>query len=379
MKSSWLQTGVLLSIIQAVAGCQAPESARIMALALQPTGAIVTDIEASAWQLKVNGSKVQIQKVSPPSEVMNRPVKWVFVLLPVRDPIFRKLTLLSIATFLKTLPPSDSVLMVVQGEKGLACLTPGFTRRPSLWAAALDKAIPEFQAGLHQNSPSLLLPPSPLQEAPEDPKPLLAALERLEKATFYRQLADIRSSRSFKDDYVDVPNTMVRVTGSRYERLRGWTRTAVETLRSLDALVQTLSQEPGEKQVVLFSRNELDDLGSPLWTRDQLQLDVSDMSSTVRLALVNTGKEFAASGMTFHFVSGSGLGYAGALGEAASATGGFSAFFQQNLPARMTSTLETWVNRYEISFALPAATARPAKVELEVPGRNLKLFAPTAY
>lgn len=375
----WFQIAALCSIVQVLAGCQEAGSSRIMALALQPSGTIAIDIDPSAWQVKVNGAKVQVQKVAPPSEVVSRPVKWVFVLLPVRDPMFRKLTLLSIGSFLKTLPPSDSVLMVVQGEKGLTCLTPGFTRRPSLWAAALERAIPEFQAGLHQNAATFLLPPAPLQEPQEDPAPLAAMMDRLEKATLSRQLADTRSSRSFKDDYVDVPNTMVRVVGSRYERLRGWTRTAVETLKSLEAMIQAVSRETGEKQVVLFSRNELDDLGSPLWARDQLELDVADMSSTVRLALVNAGKAFTRSGMTIHLVSGSGLGYPGALGEAALATGGFSAFFQQSLPARMASTLETWVNRYEITFQLPAGTVHPSKVKLELPGTTFKVFAPTEF
>lgn len=378
MNCRFLPFAACIWLSQTFSPCQEPPPCKIKALVLQADGAVAENIPPQAWTLKVDGKSVAVQSVTPPSEVTKRPVKWVFVLMPVRDPRFRKLTLRSIATFMKTLPPSDSVLLVVQDGKGLQSLTPGFTQRPSLWVKALERAMTDFQAGLHQNVTAFSVPVSPTQEPQEDRNPLLAFLEKIEKSELSRQLADTRSSRNFKEDYVDLPNGMARVTGSRYERLRGWTRTAVETLKSLDTLAQALGREPGEKQVVLFSRNELDDLGSPLWTRNQLELDVSNMSSTTRLALLRTSNSFTGAGLTLHLISGSGLGYAGALGETAHATGGFAAFFQPTLPERLVSTLETWVNRYELSFQLPAGLNRPAKIEVEIAGKNLRLFAPTA-
>lgn len=379
MNCRFLPFVACLWLTQTFSPCQEPAPCKIKALLLQPNGAAAENLPPQEWKLKLDGKSIALQNVTPPSEVAKRPIKWALVLMPVRDPRFRELTLLSIATFMRTLSPSDSVLLVMQDEKGLQSLTPGFTRRPSLWAHALERAMTDFQAGLHQNVTSFTMPVSPAQEPEEDKKPILAFLEKLEKTKLNRQLADTRSSRSFKEDYIDVPDTMVRVTGSRYERLRGWTRTAVETLKSLDTFAQALGREPGEKQVVIFSRNELDDLGSPLWTRDQLELDVSNMRSTTSLALLRTSNSFAGAGLTLHLISGSGLGYAGALGETAHATGGFTAFFQQTLPERLASTLETWVNRYELSFLVPAGVNRPTRIEVEVSAKNLRVFAPAVF
>jgi hypothetical protein len=375
----WVLAGVCLWGTQSLARCEEPKAQSIKVLALQPDGKPAGNLAQRDWTLKIAGKEVSVKEVLPPSEVSKRPVKWTIVLMPVWDPKVRQITLVSVANFLKGLPASDSALIVMQGEKGLQCLTPGFTRRPTLWASALERAITEFRAGLRSNTLTFTLPASPTAEPAEEKKPIQALLDQLGSIEMKRQMEDARSHRSFKEDYVEARTGLREVPGARFEKLKGWTRTVVSTLSSLDALAQAVANEPGEKQVIVFSRNEVDDLGSPLWLRDQGQIEVADMIASVRQAISKTRDNFALAGVTFHLVSGAGLGYSGALGEVAQATGGFSLFFQQSMPERLGQALESWVNRYEISFQWPAEAKRPAPLEVSASGANLRLFAPAMH
>ena len=358
-----------------LAGADAPDALRLKVLVVGAKGA-VEDIAAPEWKLEVAGKSVKVASQRPPAEMGKAVQKWVFVLLPIRAPEYRSVALKAIATFMTGLPASDSVLVVLRTEKGLECLTPGFTTRPSLWAKALDTALETLPAKLKgRPEPTFSLPATPGAEPEESMAPVQAFLTKLAAKKLEKRADDGNDGRqSLTETY--SPQDLV-----------GHTITTARTLASLERLAEAVAKETGEKHLVLFSRNEMDDLANPVWSRAAQTADSRDtmngklqielMMRDVILAQVALKQNLAQLGLDLHCVAAPAASYGGAFSDMALATGGNTYSFDADLPARMSQWLSLWALRYELNVTLPAGTGRPAKVSLDNPRKGTRMFAPS--
>ncbi|MDP2875881.1 MAG: hypothetical protein Q8O00_06830 [Holophaga sp.] len=388
LKALSYSTTLLIGLSAATATAQS--TMRIKALALGEKG-VVEDIKPKDWSIKIGGKVTSVVSQRLPAELGKEGQKWAFVFLPVRDPETRKIAVQSVATFMSTLPATDSALIVIRNSNGLDCLTPGFTTRPSLWKNALGRVIKELPSRLDGN-PSLAftLPTSPEIEKEEDIEPIQAFLRELSTEKVDRRADDVTSKlTSIVDSY-------------SIESLGGYAKTISRTLESIEQMAETISKVQGEKHFIVFSKCEIDDLSNPAWGRKVTQmssgglkametnevmasrdvlnskLQTEMMIRDVTLARISLSAKFAQLGLTLHSVGNPGASFAGAFGEAAQASGGFQFRFDSNFVTRFCQLLPLWATRYELEVALPPEPGSPIKIVVETSRKKVQTYAPSA-
>lgn len=368
----------------------AAEPLHLRALAFNADGSVAMDLKAGDWKVTLAGQEARVVSQAGPAETSKASLGWVFVLLPIQNPDLRKLSLVSIARFMETLPVGDKVLVTAWGTRGLECLTPGLTTRPSLWAAALDRLVEELPARLVGDpKDGFLRPPSPSGEPAESMAPVQTFLRKVQPMAFKRLPDDLKSRRNIIEDYAP-------------QQLPGMATVARGALGALAALGDYLAGVPGEKHVVVFSRNEIDDLGSPVWSeaiarsgargakRTDLGrglfsadresndlLQVQNMVAEVTLARLRVRDAFAREGITLHNVTSTGRAYDGALGDSVMASGGHTFHFTDDLPQTLSTGLGLWTQCYQLAVEGPADPRRPMNVNLSAERKGLKLIAPS--
>lgn len=360
----------------------------LRALPLDAKG-VVGDLAPGDWKVMVGGKDVKVVAQRTPAQLGQEGQKWVFVLLPVRGPEFRLLAVQSIATFLATLPPSDAVLVVARTAKGMECLTPGFTIRPSLWVKALDTALTVLPGKLTGSVESTFTLPSAGVEKPEEMAPLQAFLKTLPDRKLEKRGEDVISGRTSVIQAYSV------------DGLGSSAKTVTLTMDAVDKVLESLVPVAGEKHVVVFSRNEIDDLSNPVWAQkvstmrsgglgveskmnivpgrdvQNTKLQTEMMIRDVTLARVAMKNVAAKVGVTVHSVGGVGETYTGGFGEVALGSGGSNFRMENELPNRLAQNLNLWATRYDLTVDLPAEASRPAKIQVETTRKGIKLFAPT--
>jgi hypothetical protein len=330
--------------------------------------------------------------------------RWVLAYLPVRDAQIRTLTMDATLQFLKRLPQGDPVLIVLRTEKGLECLTPGFTARPSLWVPALERLLSGFPTRLlGRPEPAFALPPSPPETAPEGMQALLQFEAKYLKEGFRTSADDVSNKRS-----AGSQNLMALYPP---EQLGGWAQTVVRALGGLETMVGALGGSPIPTQLVLFSNNEIEDLADPAWRAQSMRspndtgsfsnsnltatssrgtfigfrdtanssLQIDLMNADIQKAIASLTTRTLQSGVTVHTVGGTKPSYLGAFQGLATGTGGNAFNFHATLPPRLSQNLLLWAARYELEFnPLPEGPA-PQRVELTAARKGLKLYAPTHW
>lgn len=370
-------------------GLAGAETLTIKVLPLDARG-IADGLKPADWKVQIAGKGADVVSLRTPADLGKEGQKWAFVLLPVRDPDFRQVVLQSIATFMASLPPSDSALVVMRAANGLECLTPGFTTRPSLWGKALTLAAGTWSGKLEGNpNAAFSLPPSPANEPQEGMDAVNALLAGGLGRAMAREAQDSTSRRkSVIGDYAA-------------EELGGMTKTVTAAMEEVERVARALAKADPGTQVVVFSRNEIDDLANPIWAQKVARMSAGGMKAMgrnevlggrdvmnsrlqtemmirdVTLAKVAVKNTFAGLGLTLHSVGGIGESNTGPFGEAAMASGGNTFRLENELPARLTQALNLWATRYELKVAVPAGTSRPAAIKVETGRKDLKLFSPT--
>lgn len=371
-----------------------PGVVQVKVLAMNEKG-VVGDLGPQDWKLKLAGNEAKVVSQRGPAETSKEGQKWVFVLLPIRGTDYRHLTLQAIAEFMKDLPATDSVLLIMRTEKGLECLTPGFTIRPSLWAGALKRAAKDLPTRLTGNpAAAFALTQSPASEAGEGMEPVLGFLKELAAAPPKRSADDAGSrARSIMEDYPT-------------NELGGITTMVKTALLSLESLGEALAKAGGETHLVVFSRGEVDDLANPVWSREVSKMagggltnqgsrggkplglgtdpekeynpkvHTTIMVQEMTLALEALKKKYASLGLSLHSVGGAGAVYGGALAATATNTGGFSFRFGAEFTTQFAQLLPLWASRYELTIAAPAGLSRPATVDVSTSRKGLNLFWP---
>jgi len=338
-------------------------------------GGTVTDLAKADWKVKVGGRDHELTAQRGPTEISSEQQRWVLVFLPIGMPQMRKLALHSAVKFLESLPEGDRALVVVRNAKGLECLTPGFTSRPSLWTQALNVLTNDLPAGLLGNSSATFaLPPSPENEPVEGKETLRAFASQLQNLDLKRQQQDAVARVSLLEQYP---------TSS----LGGYAESAKQVLGAMESLGDMIAKVQGEKQIIVFSRGEVDDLANPVWpqlkqqirwnavSNPQLQIDL--MTKDVTLAREHLKIHFTRLGLTLHSVGGTSVNYSGAFAEAATASGGQSFRFEGTLPDRLPQVLGSWAAHYELVVPVPADLKRPQSIEVSVKRPGVRVIAPT--
>jgi len=361
---------------------------RIKALPLGDRG-VIEDFSPGDWKIKLGGKNVNVVSQRLPKDLGKEGQNWVFVFMPVRDPEMRQLAVQSVATFMVTLPATDSVLVVVRTEKGLECFTPGFTTRPVLWEKALGRVLEELPARLAGNpEPTFSLPAPPTGEKEEGIEPIQQFLAKIAGRKMERSTDDVTSKWSSIVDSYSI------------DSLGGYAKTIATTMESLERFGEALAKSPGEKHILVFSRNEIDDLANPAWARKVTQmssggytkrgvnevmagrdvlnskLQTEMMIRDVTLARISLSNKLTQLGLTMHSVGGGGANYFGAFAEAAVATGGYQYRFDTDLVARLSQLLPLWATRYELEVALPSGVSQPTKIQVETTRKNVRMYAP---
>lgn len=369
---------------------EAQSAIRLKVLPLGDRG-VVEDLALEDWKVKVEGRDVKVTSQRLPKDIGKEGQKWVFVFLPVREPQFRQLVLQSVATFMTGLPATDSVLLVVRTSKGLECFTPGFTTRPSLWEKGLTRALEELPARLAGNpEPVFLLPPSPGGEKEEGIEPVQAFLASLAGKPMVRRTDDVSTRRESIVDCYSI------------EELGGYAKTISSTMASLERLGEAIATLPGEKHLVVFSRNEIDDLAHPIWARKVIQMSSGGYTSAgqnevmpgrdvlnsklqtemmirdVTLARTALTAKLAQQNLSLHCVAGPVANFNGAFGETAQATGGYQFRMDKDLVPRLSQLLPLWATHYELEVTFPAGVTSPAKISLETTRKNLRIYGPSS-
>ncbi len=185
------------------------------------------------------------------------------------------------------------------------------------------------------------------------------------------------------------------------EEMGSMTKVVTSAMEELETMARTLAKAAPGSQVVVYSRNEIDDLASPVWAQKVAQMSAGGMMAAgrneimggrdvmnrrlqaemmirdVTLARSAVKNTFAGLGLTLHSVGGVGESYTGPFGEAATATGGNTFRMENELPARLSQALNLWATRYELKVNVPAGAPRPAPIKVETGRKDLKLFSPT--
>ena len=368
---------------------QAPSGLRLKVLPVTQAG-VIHDVAVEEWKVTINGKDMKVHGQRVPKDFEKKAQQWTFVFLPIRDPEVRRMSVRTVASFMTSLPASDSVLLVMRTGSGLECLTPGFTTRPSLWAKALNRVISDLPARLEgRPSPVFTLPIPSGSEPEEGMEPVQELLARLPSTVMKLGLDDITTRRESILDAYSV------------DSLGGYATTVSTTLKALEVMSETLSKGQGDNNIIIFSKNEIDDLANPVWRRkvnasssgglrsmrsneivagrDVLnsRLQIEMMIRDVTLAQMSLTQKLNCLGLTLHSVGAGGASYLGAFGESSAATGGYQFKIDDSLDARVTQLLPLWAARYELEVDAPVGGTSPVKVTVGTSRKGIRLFAPT--
>lgn len=341
-------------------------------------GATVEDLTPRDWSIKVDGKEQVLTSQRGPAEISNQAQSWVLVFLPIESPQMRKLALGSALTLMQSLPQGDRVLVVTRNAKGLECLTPGFTALPSHWAKAIRALMNDLPAGLLGNSSEPFVLPEAAAAEPLEGKEGLTALEKeLAAAELRRFPQDLGYRPSLHDQY---PATS----------LGGFTESVKRVFNSMELMGDVISRVPGEKQMVIWSRCEVDDLANPQWQQIRnkipamnsrlaennpaLQIDL--MMKDIKVSREHLKNRFARLGLTVHSVGGTSLNYSGAFSETAIASGGQNFRFEATLPGRLSAVMGSWAAHYELTVSVPSTKEHPHEIALSANRDGVRVIGP---
>lgn len=384
---TWL--ALSLGLLPALA--QTPGARSAWVLATDGKGALVQDLTAKDWTVKVAGKEVPLTQLETPAQTSARVQTWALVFEPIRDPAYRTSAFQAAAQFLVNVAPGDRVVIAARRKAGLELLTPGVTPDRLAWVRALEQ-LPgtlsaEFDgtsgargAGLEDlKAPGAGPDPAAQQEAFVGAlRTFLGGLAKAVAASPYAQ-PDPRGVRPI--DRLGL-NTQSTVRG----RLKG----VDAEMASLGAFLGALGRLPGPAHCVVFSRNDADDFSHPavkIAMHGKFTRSLGDEGGPAEAAEVayreitllqdRMREVVRRTGVTLHAVAGSGGAYLGHLGPVAEATGGLALGFEAQMPGRLGASLQAFAYRYRLTWeegAEAPASAQPLSITTARDG--VKLMAP---
>lgn len=378
---------LMLSLAMFAGGPEAP-SFRILPLDTK-TGAALQDLKPEELRVKLGGEARKVTRVEPPKADV--PVRWVLLFEPIRETSYRALAFLAAAEFLRQLPEGDEVLLVVREKEVYRPLGARFSLNKEALAQqflTLPDRVPEF---LNTPCKGELLP---IDGGPAEAAVDVAKGNKTFESIVQRIAANGQKFAKGLNDPRGTKGMDPTLLAPAAEILR------VEMTKSLPALVDQLAALPGDKHLVIFSRNEADELTRPdflnaKWTTQQTAPDprllgqsrnAANYAATPNDNLTAAAREALTSRETFkervsrhdlmiHSVAGVGQNIVGFMGDVAPITGGQVFTFINGLEQTLPGALFGYRDCLQVTLEGSAAS-KPAKLEIEVTRSNVKLIYP---
>jgi len=354
-------------------------------LALDGRGAVVGDLKAEEFRVKVDGKSRSPIQVRTPAQTAEAAQSWVLVFEPIRDTNMRAMAFVAAADFLTKVPDGDRVFIVARGKDSLESLMPGFSLRRGLWAEALAKVpdlLPEALVGISKES----LQGAGFQAAFTD-----ASDGALGQEALTALLARFRSgtpgwSRGTTDQR--GVNVLDRLNLNNSGFVTGMLATVSRESKVLSGILDQLTPVPGQKHLVVFSRCEADDLSHPNVKRAMSQSfsrEKGDMGGPAEAASLATRDmtllqaelkaKAVAAGVTLYSVAGAGQNVMGHLGTIAPATGGFSFPLTAGVEAQFGQGIQVFGSRYLVQWSEEGSAAGSGNLEITVTRKDVKVMA----
>ncbi len=359
-----------------------PTQPQAWVLALDNRGGMVEDLKAEEFQVKVGGKTHPVTQVATPAQSAEIPCSWVLVFEPIRDMNLRATAFVAAADFLAKLPEGDRVFIVARGKDALESLMPGLSLRRSLWAEALAKLpgmLPEALVGSSKETLQGAGFQSTYSDATDGAvgqTALTTLLAQFQggasgwaKGTLDRRGVDVLDRLNFNDPGF----------------VRGLVTTITRETKAMESIFDHLAALQGQKNIVVFSRCESDDMCHPSVKRAMskgFQRQTGDQGGPRESAELATGEmtlrqsalknKAAITGITLFSMAGSGQNILGLVGPIASATGGFAFPLASGMEAHFGQNLQIFGSRYLVRWS--EETTKPGSLELTTTRKDVKLF-----
>jgi len=375
--------GLILGIALA-AGQPIPARTQAWVMALDGRGALVGDLRAEEFKVKVDGNVRPVVQVKNPAQIADAPQSWLIVFEPIRDTNIRATAFLAAADFLTKVPGGDRVFIVARGKDSLESLMPGFSVRRTLWAEALAKVpdiLPEGLIGSPKESLQGAGFQATFSDVPDGDvgqEALNALLARFKGGTpgWAKGTTDQRGI-----------NVLDRLNFNSQSFITGLLATIGHESKALESILDLVAGVPGQKHVVVFSRCEADDMTHPAVKRAMTQGfkrergDAGGPAETATLATrdmilmqASLKAKAIATGVTLYSVAGAGQNVMGHVGAIAPATGGFAFPLKAGLEAQFGQGIQAFGSRYLVQWSEDAAPAKPSPLEISVGRKGVTLY-----
>ncbi len=367
-------------------------------LVLDSKGNVVPDLKANEFQVKVAGADCPVVKLQNPGETGTMAQSWILVFEPIRDMRFRAQAFAAASDFLSQLPEGDRALVIVRSPAEFQSLMPGLTAKRADWAQAM-RQVPDLVPEKLMGSPDPAIKGKgfdPAYTAASDGVP--------------GQNAILVVMKAFQADKADKgtlsKGTMEQRGMGAIQRLNFADPTGVSTqvkaigmdVKGLEAIMQALASIPGQKHMIVFSRNEMDDMTNPAIkrsggddirnpTRDVMgggnigsayQAETASKASGEMIVYQSSLKAKAlASGVTLYSVAGQGQDFKGNVGFIAAATGGFGFTFGPNMGIQFAQGIQAFGSRYLLDWSESGDAKSGASLSITTTRKGLKVIAQT--
>jgi len=354
-------------------------------LALDGRGALVGDLKAEEFRVKVEGKPRPLVQVKTPAQTADAAQSWVLVFEPIRDTNMRATAFVAAADFLTKVPDGDRVFIMARGKDTLESLMPGFSLRRGLWAEALAKVpamLPEALVGSSKNTVQGAGFQASFADA-ADGAPGQEALTAL--------LAKFRGgSPGWAQGTTDQRgvNVLDRLNLNSPGFIAGLLATVGREGNVLGSLLDQLAPIPGQKHVVVFSRCEADDLTHPNVKRavsQNFKREKGDLGGPAESAALATRDmtllqaelkaKAVTSGVALYSVAGAGQNVMGHIGTLAAATGGFAFPLTAGLEAQFGQGIQVFGSRYLVQWSEEGTMGGPASLEITTTRKDVKVLA----
>jgi len=365
----------------------APTRTQAWVLALDGKGAVVGDLKANEFQVKVDGKARILVQAKTPAQTADAAQSWVLVFEPIRDTTMRATAFIAAADFLTKVPDGDRVLIVARGKDSLESLMPGFSLSRSRWAAALAKVPDMLPEGL-VGTPKETLQGAGFQPAFADASDGAPGQDALNALLLKFKTDTTAWAKGTKDQRgIDV---LARLNFDNPMFVSGTIATIRRESKALGSLLEGLAPVQGQKHVVVFSRCEPDDMTHPnvkrAMTRN-FKREKGDAGGPAESATLATREmtliqadlknQAATAGVTLYSVAGPGQNVMGHVGTIAPATGGYAFPLSAGVEAQFGQGIQVFGSRYLVEWGEDSTPAAVGPLEISTSRKDVKLMVQT--
>jgi hypothetical protein len=354
------------------------------ALALDARGGLVGDLTATDLEVKVGGKARPVVTLQTPAQTATAFQSWVLVFEPIRDTTNRAIAFSAAADFLTKVPDGDRVFIVARGKDTLESLMPGFSLRRGAWAEALAKVpgmLPEGLVGRPDPALQGAGFSATFTDLPDGPSGQ-EALSRLHGTWTKGDAAWAKGTNEQKGVKV-----LDRLNFNDSMFISGLMKSVGRDMQTLETLLGLIASIPGQKHLVVFSRNEADDLTHPSVKKamfGSFQRSTGDNGGPAEAATLanrdltilqrEVKRAALQAGVTLYSVAGSALNILGNIGSIAPATGGFAFPLRPELATQFGQAIQVFGSRYLIQWE-GGADASGQTLEISSRRKGVKVLA----